>query len=170
MDCQTPPLASKGGCRLRHELSGAQRTPHSKAYCSWFIPGDGGGIPNPAGMRLGGMRCKRECNLPDGSNAEPWGADTSIYPLQSGSQPFRGLLSRNSPPYCSPYPKPSKSRGSGGTDDTRMQGSCRSSVAGGGRRGGTLAATGRRQIAQCRCTNPSRSPLPLPAFFFFLNE
>lgn len=62
-------------------------------------------------------------------------------------QPFRGLLSYNGSPYSSPCPKPSKSRGA---RRGRVQGSCC------------------MQIAQCHCTNPSHSPLPLP--FFFLNK
>lgn len=102
------------------------------------------------------MRCKRECNT------EPWGVDTSISSIQSGSNPLEDDLQGMALLTVPLTPTQQEERGEGGVF---VQGSCRSSVAGGGRRRATLAVASRMQIAQRRCTNPSHSPPPLPFFF-----
>lgn len=107
------------------------------------------------------MRRKRECN------AEPRGVDTSISSIQSGSNPLEDDLQATALLTVPLTPTQQEERGEGGG---LMRGSCRSSVAGGGRRGATLAVASHMQIAQCRRTNPSHSPPLLPFFFFFSNE
>lgn len=105
------------------------------------------------------MRRKRECN------AEPRGVDTSISSIQSGSNPLEDDLQAMALLTVPLTPTQQEERGEGGGG--LMRGSCRSSVAGGGRRGATLAVASHMQIAQCRRTNPSHSPPLLPFFFFF---